>query len=283
MMRGLLTFGSVVSLLGMFLGFLAVPVVSAQQCTTPVYCVGPCGTISHTCSCIKQSCYMVTPSLPTCRWGSGQGGGTYVDCEGPIDSVYGGFSSCYTCLYCTTFDDTFDCALQGTYVDPCYTGDCNGVPNPTPDPNDPPPPPGVGWCTVTASAGSLTTGQDVTVSLQASSQNAGGNTAYLKVVRRDHTAIAGLPAEANNEYTIASCSSTTNICSTGTTRTLPTGEYFFYCGYEAGAPSCSGNPFCDYESVTPVVTGGGTKTFQPSTFKLDNLQNITTISSPQTL
>jgi len=229
---------------------------SALVCVGPTYCAGTCG-ISYDCSCLKQDCYNVYPAPGgiTCVWTAGY------DCpEGPKD-IYNNTISCPACLYCTTTNDTFPCSDQGAYLSPCYTGRaCAGSPTPTPDPADPTPtpiptpPPGVGWCTVSASAGSILTGDPVTVTLQASSQQAGGNTAYLKVVRRDHGAISSLPAAANNEYTLTTCSSTTNICTSNNTITLPTGEYYFYCGYDTGSPSCTGNPFCDYETVTPAVT-----------------------------
>lgn len=227
-------------------------VVSAEVCvnadgsSNPIYCMGPCGIVSNTCSCTSQSCVTVTPNPPNCKWSS--------DAD-PCDKIkdgYGNIIGCKSCLYCTTTNDTFTC--PGAY-NPCYTGDCapTSTPVPTGEPI-PTPIPGVGWCTVMANVGSVATGQPVTVTLQASSQNAVGNTAHIRVVRRDKEAIAGLPAEANNIYSIASCSSTTNICSTSTTRTLPTGEYFFFCGYAPGAPACTGNPFCAHESVIPAVT-----------------------------
>lgn len=145
--------------------------VAAQPtpCIDPMFCVGPCGMTSETCSCTSQYCEPLSVSIPSCATVYLET--TYTCGVGNYDPIHG-YKSCNNpCWACNLKQDTFTC--PGGYTGACAptsTPTPSGGPTPTPDP-------GVGWCTIMVSAGSVMTGQPVTVTLQASSKNAGGNTA----------------------------------------------------------------------------------------------------------
>lgn len=85
----------------------------------PIYCMGPCGIISTTCSCTSQDCHIQTPypqSPYYCRFLD-----TGTDCGFNSDGY-----TCKSCMNCSSVQNSDSCTNLGYYSPTCYTGDCPG-------------------------------------------------------------------------------------------------------------------------------------------------------------
>lgn len=103
--------------------------------------------------------------------------------------------------------------------------------------------------------------QAVTATVNGAGDTGGNEAVRLWVEEKSGTAISPQPANAVSTYTdpsgrkyyqLAGCNSVGGVKCAGDmtwTATLPLGEYYFHSDQPDVTKICSGNPFCDYETV----------------------------------